>query len=116
MSSTVWKLVEEKAAGGADLAELRQVLDAIDKDAPETFRKIVEKQIASVDFFQKPIDARLEAAAINGVLSVVSDADAFRRLRPGRDDRETPRSHPPREDPGEPPDATGAAVGPRSDS
>lgn len=81
VSSTVWKLVEEKAAGKADLAELRQMLDAINRDAPETFRKIVEKQIASVDFFQKPIGRWLEAAAINGILSVVSDADAFRRLQ-----------------------------------
>ena len=81
VSSTVWKLVEEKAAGKTDLGQLRQVLDAIDRDAPETFRKLLEKQIASVDFFQTPVGRWLEAAAVDGVLSVVTDADAFRRVQ-----------------------------------
>ena len=81
VSSTVWKLVEEKAAGKADLAGLQQGLDAIVKDAPDTFRKLLEKQLARVDFFQSPIGRWLEAAAVKGVLSVVSDADAFRRLQ-----------------------------------
>ena len=81
VSSTLWKLVEEKRAGNADLAELRAVLDAVEKDAPEAFRKLVEKQLSSVDFFHTPIGRWLEAAAENGVLSVVTDGVAFRRLQ-----------------------------------
>jgi hypothetical protein len=81
VSSTVWKLVEEKTARKSDLGDLQEILGAVNNDAPEAFRKLVEKHIASVDFFRTPVGRWLEAAAVDGVLSVISDADAFRRLQ-----------------------------------
>ena len=82
VSSTVWKLVEEKSAGKADLGALRDVLAAVEQDAPAAFRKLVEKELASVDFFRGPVGRWLEAAAADGLLSVLTDGSAFRQLQP----------------------------------
>ena len=81
VSSTLWKLVEEKAAGIADLAALREVVAAVEQDAPATFRTLVEKQLASIDFFRSPVGRWLEAAATDGLLSVITDGQAFRQLQ-----------------------------------
>ncbi len=77
VSGTLLKLLEEKG----DLTKLGEMIAAITQDAPGAFRAAIDEQLKDIDFFRTPEGRWLEAAAVDGILTVITDAAAFKALQ-----------------------------------
>ncbi len=77
VATLLWKLVEEKV----DLADVRKVANLIANGGANDYKKILQEQLKTVDFFNSPVGRWLESVAVDSLMRPLNSGSEFEQLQ-----------------------------------